>query len=319
MSLKSVLRKVKDNPIGLYIWNEHRRIKGKSSKKKYNDFVFINKVYLRVTGRNINWNNPQRFTEKLQWLKLFYRNPEMPIVSDKVDVRAFLMQKGYGNLLNEVYGIYDDVDEINFANLPERFVLKVASGSGWNLVCKNKKEISWGLWKKVIKSWQKQDLAWYGREWNYSGLKSRIIIEKYLEDESGELRDYKFFAFNGKVEYVRVDLGRFTTHYQNYYDCEWNFKEFRTSYPNYMDEKIDKPKNFEEMLAIANKLAEGFPHVRVDLYNVNGKIYFGELTFFISSGFLSFYPDEYDFSWGEMLKLPEPNFNLELLERTKND
>lgn len=93
---------------------------------------------------------------------------------------------------------------------------------------------------------------------------------------------------NGKVEYVRVDLGRFTTHYQNYYDCEWNFKEFRTSYPNYMDEKIDKPKNFEEMLAIANKLAEGFPHVRVDLYNVNGKIYFGELTFFVSSGFFYF-------------------------------
>lgn len=319
MSMKSVLRKVKDNPIGLYIWNEHRRIKGKSSTKKYSDFVFVNKVYLKATGRNINWNNPQRFTEKLQWLKLFYRNPDMPIVSDKVGVRAYLTQKGYENLLNEVYGIFDDVDEINFANLPERFVLKVASGSGWNLVCKNKKEISWGLWKKVIKSWQKQDLAWYGREWNYSGLKSRIIIEKYLEDESGELRDYKFFAFNGKVEYVRVDLGRFTIHYQNYYDCEWNFKEFRTSYPNYTDEKIEKPKNFNEMLKIANELAEGFPHVRVDLYNVNGKIYFGELTFFVSSGFLSFLPDEYDYSWGEMLKLPEPNYNLQLFERIHND
>lgn len=306
MSLRSILRKLKCNPIGLYFWNEYRRIEGKSSKKIYSDFEFINKVYLRVTGRNINWNNPQRFTEKLQWLKLFYRNPLIEKCTDKYTARQYIVSCNHPELLNELIGVYDSVNEIDFDTLPQQFVLKVSHGSGWNIICKDKLKLNWSMYKHIINSWLKQNLYIYGREWNYEALSPKIIIEKYIDSGDGQLTDYKFFCFNGEVGFIQVDRDRFDSHKQSYFDIDWNLLPFTTGHASIQE---TKPICFEKMVQLAKELSKPFPHVRIDFYNIGNKIYFGEFTYFDGSGFYNFDPDKWDLYWGEKLKLPAANFN----------
>ena len=311
MSIRNVLRKFKKNSLILWLWNEYRRLKGIYQLRQITDFEFVKSKYVNSTGNSLNLSTPTRFTEKLQWLKLFYRDSKIEICSDKYTAREYVKEQGYEFILNKLIASYNSVDEIDFDSLPEQFVLKVSHGSGWNIVCKDKKKINWRIYKLIIKSWMKQNLYIYGREWNYEHLEPKIIIEKYIDSGDGQLTDYKFFCFNGEPKFVQVDRDRFKKHKQTYYDMRWEKLPFTTGHIA-VDEVC--PEKFEEMKKIASELSIPFPHVRIDFYNVKGKIYFGEFTYFDGSGFYNYKPDEWDYHWGKELQLPQPNYNLELYD-----
>lgn len=304
--------KLRSTDIGNYLHLQVWKKRALWEMEEYNDYNFVKKEYKRKLGRELDLVNPKRFTEKLQWLKIFYRNDLEKIMADKIEVKKYLEEKGYGYLLNETIAIYDSVDDFNLDELPDRFVVKAAHGSGWNLIVHDKKKVNWKLWKKIMRSWLTQDLYWFGREWNYKGMKKRLIVEKYLEDDSGELRDFKVFCFNGTPKYMQIDEGRHSEHKRVYVDEKGDALSIKDSHNNEIIEDIKFGEKQKEMMKLAEIFSKQFPHIRVDFYECNGKIYFGEFTFFDGSGFYSFYPDKWDFVWGDMIELPEPNYNLEL-------
>lgn len=257
-------------------------------------------------GRLPNLENPIRFSEKLQWYKLHGRLPIMQVCADKYAVRQYLHQLGYDELLNELYCVYDHVSDIDLNWLPDQFVLKAAHGSGQNIIVKDKKSVNWFAAKFMMRTWMHQHIAWSGREWVYETMPRRIIAEKFLQDETGELRDYKFFCFNGRPTYMQLEVGRYTSHNtRNFYDMDWNLMPFGKELPHNPNIHVEKPLMFEKMKEIATDLSKPFQFVRVDLYQVNGKIYFGELTFFPAGGAPDFVPDEYDEIVGKHWKLVE--------------
>jgi hypothetical protein len=307
-TFKKNFRWVKNNPWILLVWNERRRLQGEKELRKYTDKEAIDILYKSHVNHPPNLDNPTKFSEKLQWLKLYYRDPLMTQCADKYSVREYVSQRGYEDILNKLIAAYVNVDDIDIKSLPERFVLKGSHGSAWNIICKNKREINWASWRLIMKSWMKQNLYWYGREWVYKDIKPRIVCEEYIEDRTGNLLDYKFFCFNGEVKFVQVDVGRYSKrNYRNYYNAEWEILPFSKEVPNNPDIVVPKPANFSKMIEIAIQLSKPFPFVRVDLYNVEGKIYFGELTFFPASGSPNFNPVEYDEIVGSWLVLPPKN------------
>ena len=275
------------------------------------DIVMLRIQYRIKMDRWPDLSHPTRFSEKLQLYKLNYRNPAIQQCVDKYEVRKYVESKGLGHILNELYGIYDAPEEINYDVLPGRFVIKSTSGGGGNnvIVVKDKSTCDFDKIRTTISSWYKDNSGQInaGREWAYSDLtKARIITEKYLEDvdpnmagapHNEGLTDYKFFCFNGQPYCVQVDSGRFDDHHQNFYDMHWKSLGVHCTYPEGIG--VEKPHNFEGMIRIAEQLSSEFPFVRVDLYNVNGAIYFGELTFYPSSGYGRFHPDSFDNELGK--------------------
>ncbi len=311
MSIKSAIKNI---PMGR-LFAEHRKtILYRNKAKKVSDYDAIIEQFKKATGRDVNLVNPERYTDKLQWLKLFWRDDRATVCANKYTVKQYLADLGYGNLLNDTIAYYTNVDDIKIKDLPERFVLKGTHGSGWNLIVKDKSKVNWFIWKKIMKSWLEQDLSWYGREWVYSDQPHGIIIEKYLEDDSGELRDFKIICSMGNPLFMQIDENRMTDHKRIYIDSigeEIKMDDDQASrHPN-----IKFGENQKEMFRLAAELSKPFPYVRVDFYECNEKIYFGELTFFGASGFFNFEPDQWDFIWGEKIQLPEPNFNLELYKK----
>ena len=315
--VKEKLRFLKNTPVGRYAHSEYWRHRGKREAKKYDDYTFIKRMYKQELGVDIDLKDPKRMTEKLQWLKLFWRNDELRPCSDKYDVRQYITDHGYGDMLNEVIGIYDSVDEIDFNSLPDKFVLKATHGSSMNFICKNKSKENLYWWKKTIKSWLGRNLYWYGREWNYSGIKPRIIIEKYLEDSSGGLADYKISCFGGRPLNMQVDIGRYGDHSRCFVSPDGNILPFDKGHIRNRIEQFEFTEAHKKMFEVAKELSKPFPYVRVDFYYCGNKIYIGELTFFDFSGFSPYYPDEYDFIYGKELVLPEPNYNLDLYQEIK--
>lgn len=287
--------------------------------KHTGDYKFICRGYQKATGRMPCLSTPERYTEKLQWLKLFYRDPLIERCSDKYDMKRYLQEQGYGNLAVETIGIFDNVSDIDLSKLPNRFVLKATHGSGWNLICTDKEKLDWRRWKRLFRIWQKQNPHWFGREWNYKSLKPRIIVEQYLQDDSGELRDYKIFCFNGNPMYMQVDENRLTNHRRKYYDRNGNLLVMQDSHQHSGESKAIFSDKQKHMFELAEVLAKPFPMVRIDCYEQNSNLYIGEFTFFDGSGFFKFVPDEWDFVWGKQFILPEPNFNLELLNSLKGE
>lgn len=270
------------------------------------------KIQYRIkTGRRLNLKNPQRYTEKLQRYKLYYRDPIMKQCADKYEVRKFIEKKGLGKILNELYGVYDNPDEIDFEKLPDKFVIKTTSGAGGQnvFICDDKSRLDKKETKRQLRSWLRANpKKSFGREWVYESDDNRLIIEKYIEsgDFSG-LVDYKFFCFNGKVKYMYViadrKLGKSAK--LAIYDRDFNKLKYYRKDEEKLLKKIEKPKHFNEMIKISERLSSDFPHVRVDLYNNNGKIIFGELTFFDGSGYMCFEPDEFDFELGRSFDIEE--------------
>jgi hypothetical protein len=195
--------------------------------------------------------------------------------------------------------------------LPSQFVLKATHGSGWNLICRDKSKLNWKAWKRVFNNRLKHDIYVYGREWNYKNLKPRIIVEKYMEDDSGELRDYKIFCMNGTARFMLIEEGRFSNHHRAYIDRTGDNMGIRDSKPFLKEYFFGEVQG--KMFELADELCKPFPHVRIDFYLCNDNIYFGEFTFFNDSGFAKYEPDSADDLIGGMLMLPEPNYNLDLL------
>lgn len=272
-----------------------------------NDEKAVKEYYRQKSGGlTVDLSNPVTFSEKQQWYKLYSNDPLMAQCADKHDVRQYIIDCGYQELLNDQYGVYESVKDIPIEKLPDCFVLKAAHASGWNLIVRDKSKVNWKREKKTMKLWLKQDIYWSGREWVYKNLKKRIVAEKYLEDESGGLLDYKFYCFNGKPAFLQLEVGRFTSeNTRNFYDMDWNLLPFGKELKHNPNVDIPVPACFDEMKQIAEKLSKPFSYVRVDLYQVNGKVYFGELTFFPAGGAPDFVPSEYDKIVGDMWDLKE--------------
>lgn len=294
------------NPFLYYIWNWQQWKKGVHSLKSYSDEECILNLYTYYSGKTPNLLEPSTFSEKMQWLKLNYHNPLMTVCADKHEVRKYLTKKGYEAILPEVIEVYLNVNEIDLDSLPQKFVIKATHGSGWNLICTDKSRVNWFWWKKTLKVWLRNNIFWPGRERPYKDMKPRLIVEKYLTDKSGQLMDYKFFCFNGKAHFVQANKGRGTKdHAQNFYDLNWKILPFGKDLKPRPDIRIDPPVTLHKMKEIAEDLAGDFPFVRVDFYEVEEEIIFGEMTFYPKSGLPDFTPIEYDKVLGDLLILPK--------------
>lgn len=269
------------------------------------DKLFLQLKYFKHFHHFINFKNPLLFSEKIQWLKIYNRNPELVKLVDKYLVKGYIAEKIGEEYVIPTIGVWNYAEEIDLSKLPNSFVLKWNHDSGSIIICKDKSSFDFDKAKNKLKKYEKHNGFLYGREWPYKYVNPKIIAEPYLEDESGELRDYKFFCFDGNVKFLQVDFGRFSDHHRNFYDLNWNILPFVIKYPSSKKIEIRRPNNLEKMIEIASLLSKNIPHVRVDLYNINGKIYFGELTFFHGSGFERISPIEWDANIGSFLKLPQ--------------
>ena len=292
---------------GRYLISEYHAVMSWLMPRLISDETAIRRYYRKKSGGSeVNLERSVRFSEKLQWYKLHHRDPLMQRCADKYAVRGYLEEIGYGHLLNEIYGVYSKAAEIDFRALPQQFVLKAAHGSGFNIIVKDKSKLNLWQTRLMLASWLRQEISWSGREWVYHGMPRRIVAERFLQDETGELRDYKFFCFNGVPRFMQLEVGRFTDHNtRNFYDMDWQLMPFGKELPHNPDIHVEKPAKFEEMKEIARALCKPFQYVRVDLYQVGGKVYFGELTFFPAGGAPDFVPDEYDTVVGNMWHLEE--------------
>jgi len=275
------------------------------------DSLMLRIEYRLKTGYRLNLRHPKRFTQKLQWYKLYYRTPLMTQCSDKFTVRDYVISKGCGHLLNELYAVYDNANDIDFDKLPNSFAMKCSCGSGMNYFVADKSKEDPEYLRKLAAKWLKQDPGYtLGREWSYKNCKPSIIFERLLpRNAENDIPDYKFFCFYGKVYclYVMVDYvdnhsnGRLAFYDRNFRKLPYYRKDYKK-----LTEQLQKPVCFEEMLMAAEKLSKDFPHVRVDFYDIGGRAVFGEMTFYNASGFFRFDPDKFDFLLGRQFKLPKP-------------
>jgi len=288
------------------IKNQEMRFKILNSLRYIPDIIMIDFQYRLKLKRRPAIKSPKRFTEKLQWYKLNYRDPLMSIGSDKYEVREYVNSKGLGETLTKLYGVFEKPEQIEFSKLPDKFVLKTTNGSGTNYFCRDKRKFPFKEIKHSLSFWLSRNIYASGREWSYKNIMPRIVVEELLEDKKNPfqgINDYKFMCFNGIPSYIVLDVDRHVKHKRNIYDINWNLLNVSTDHSN-IDQNIEEPDGLAEMLEVAKKLSADFPFVRVDLYWVNEKVYFGELTFYPWTGYVQFTPDEFDFELGEQFKLP---------------
>ena len=270
------------------------------------DKLYLSLRYRCRMGHWINWKNPKTFTEKIQWLKLYNRNQEYTKMVDKYAVKDYVAGIIGEDYIIPTLGVWDRPEDIDWDSLPEQFVLKTTHGGGGGgvVICKDKNTFDREQAVAKLSQSLNSDIYKSFREWPYKNVPRRIIAEKFMTNNkselSSELNDYKFFCFNGKVKFFKVDFGRFVEHHANYYSPEGELLEFGEQGlepdPNY---PIELPANLREMISLAEKLSENEPFLRVDFYNVKGKIYFGELTFYPASGMSKWTTEEADVTIGK--------------------
>lgn len=273
------------------------------------DSIYLKLLYRYKLGKKLDLKRPQTYNEKIQWMKVHYRNPLYTQLADKYGVREYISKRIGEEYLIPLIGVYDKFDDIDFDTLPEQFVIKCTHDSGGLVICRNKEQLDIKKAKAKIERCLKRNYFLNSREWVYNDIKPRIVIEKYMVDESGyELKDYKFFCFDGsaKVMFMATDRSGEEETKFDFFDMDFNHLDLRNGHPNSV-KKLEKPERFEEMAALAEKISEGLPHARVDLYNINGKLYFGEVTFFHWSGLKPFEPEKWDKIFGDWFMLPEKN------------
>lgn len=252
------------------------------------DKTFLKMKYKLMMGTKLDLENPKTFNEKLQWLKLHDRNPEYTKMVDKYEAKEYVANTIGKEYIIPTLGVWDKFDDIDFDALPNEFVLKPTHTSGNVFICKDKSKIDYKKLKKQVNKWLKRDYYRIHREWPYKNVKPRIIAEEYMENKDHtSIKDYKFYCFNGQVDYVMICTGRETGHPKFYfYNKEWNFMRNMSNDGMKLEGKLEeKPIGIEKMFEIAEKLSQGIKFVRMDLYNVNEKIYFRRIYVFPSSGF----------------------------------
>ncbi len=270
------------------------------------DRIYIQIYYFLKFKKFCNLKNPKTYNEKLNWLKLNDKNIAYTRMVDKYEAKEYV-----ASIIGEEYiiptlGVWDKFDDIEFEKLPDQFVLKCTHDSEGLVIVKNKNNLDKLTVKKKIEEALKCNFYYIGREWPYKNIKPRIIAEQYMEDTiDGELRDYKFFCFDGqaKAMFIASDRGINNTKF-DYYDLDFNHLDIIQGYPN-ASQSLRKPVTFEKMIELSNILSTGFPHIRVDFYEVNEKLYFGELTLYHFSGFMPFEPNKWDRTFGEWITLPK--------------
>ena len=282
---------------------------------KYFSWLLSDKQYLKAQflykfGYPLDLESPKTFCEKVQWLKLYDRNPKYTTMVDKYEVKKYVAEIIGEEYIIPTLAVWDKPQDIDWNTLPNQFVLKTTHGGGGNgvIICKDKELLDKRAIIKQLESSLDKDLYKEFREWPYKNVPKRIIAEKFMDPEKSpapnDLPDYKFFCFNGKVRFFKVDFGRFVEHHANYYSPEGELLEFGEQGlepdPNY---PIELPNNLRDMISLAEKLSADEPFLRVDFYNVNGKIFFGELTFYPASGFGSFTPNIWNLRIGDMILL----------------
>lgn len=298
--------------LGLYDFYQHtQRMKILKKIKKMENVPedkyaeLIENEYLKVLGHSLNWDNLQTYTEKMQWEKIYDKNPMKTVLADKYRVREWIENKIGNDYLIPLIGVWDSFDDIDFNSLPDQFVLKTNHGTGTNLIVKDKEKLNIKRTKRMFDDWMKIDYAFTNSlQLHYRKIPRKIIAEKYLETDLGELQDYKFLCFDGTPYFCWVDLGRFSKHTRTVFNMKWELQPWTQATYGIASNEIPKPKNFDKMVEIATILSKGFSHVRVDLYNVDGKIYFGEMTFTNGSGLDPIVPEKYDRVLGDYWKLP---------------
>lgn len=277
------------------------------------NFLFSDKIYLQLMfrckmGYKLDLSNPKSFSEKIQWLKLNNRNPLYTTLVDKYAVKNYVAKIIGEDHIIPILGVWNSAEKIDFDSLPNKFVLKTTNGGGGNvLVCKNKLTLNReASTKKMDMQLKQRSIYKTYREWPYKNVTPRIIAEKYMEDENGELNDYKFFCFNGKPQYCQVIRDRFTKETIDFYDLEWNHMPFVGLNPVVENglNPVEKPRCLKALIEACESLSEGIPFVRVDFFVINNQFYFGEMTFYPASGLGEFRPMEWNNRLGDLIKLP---------------
>ena len=270
------------------------------------DSLYLRLEFFRCMRKWPDLKDPKTFNEKLQWLKLHDRKPEYATMVDKYEAKKYVTERIGEEYIVPTLGVWDRFDDIDFDSLPNQFVLKCTHDSGGLVIVRDKSKLDKEAAKKKIEACLKVNYYWRKREWPYKNVKPRIIAEQFMEDsQTGELRDYKFFCFDGEVKALFIASERQAAEETkfDFFDAEYNHLPFTNGHPN-AEVLPQKPECFEQMKALAAKLSEGIPHLRVDFYEVGGKVYFGELTFFHWSGMMPFQPEQWDYTFGEWIKLP---------------
>lgn len=294
--------------IKLVIDKNHRFhwLANKGLKAKMPAVEFLKREYRFFMGKELDLANPKLYTEKLQWLKLYDHRPEYTIMVDKYMVKRYVSERIGEDYVIPLLGVWNRVEDIDFTSLPDKFVLKTTHDSGGIVICRDKSKLDILATKKKLQYFLNRKYYDYNREWPYKNVQPRIIAEAYMEDSTyKELRDYKFFTFGGipKVLYIAQGRGIGDQTVADFFDMDFNHLPFTIDHD--MAEILpEKPKCFEEMKQLAAILSEGTPQLRVDFYEVNGKVYFGELTFFHCSGFKKFHPKKWDEIFGDWVILP---------------
>lgn len=274
-----------------------------------NDELYLKLLFRLYMGKKLNLEHPKTFCEKLQWLKLHDRKPEYTRMVDKVTAKEYAASIIGESYIIPTLGVWKSFDEIDFSILPNQFVLKTNNGGGGGgvVICKNKTTFNNKNAKKKLVRSMKANLYKTLREWPYKNIKSKILAEQFMQDDSGQLRDYKFYCFSGVVRAVLIATNRFTSHNFNYYDPLFHPLPIECRVGKCSDAIINRPEKWEEMISIAEKLSKGIPFIRVDLYYVNNHVYFGELTFFDASGYDDLSSEHWNMVFGDWIQLSDCN------------
>lgn len=273
------------------------------------DEELIRRSYETQMGKKLNLDNPETFNEKIQWIKLHYRKPEYTLLTDKYEVKKWVAEKSREVHVPQLLGVWESVEDIDYDKLPNKFVLKCTHDSGGLVICLDKATFNRKKAKKKLTRCLKRNYYWGRREWQYKDIKPRIIAEEYLEGIGGKNSvEYKVSCFDGKVKFITVCQGKAHETYNDrtndHYSRDWSERYPFEVYYKSCGRDIEKPNELEELVSISETLAEGFPYVRVDCYIVNGKIYFGEMTFSTWSGLAKFNDEKWDYLLGSWIPIP---------------
>lgn len=275
----------------------------------------VKERWFKMINKPLNLDNPVTFNEKIQWLKLYNSIPIKTRLADKYLVREYVKNKIGKEYLIPLLGVYDKFEEINFGMLPDKFVIKCNHGSGYNIIVKDKSKLNLKDIQTTINNWMNINYPFvYGMELHYRDIEPKIIIEEFMDDGTGDLKDYKITCFNGKPELIWVDSDRFTNHKRNLYDLNWKQLPYKINSHYETFPSPEKPKNLKKLLKFASILSNNFIYVRVDFYIINQKIFFSEMTFASESGYGNIEPHNFDLYLGSLIKLPKLAYNIDIGE-----
>lgn len=269
--------------------------------------TYLKIYYEYYTGKRLDLDNPLEFNAKIQWMKLYYRPPILNRLVDKYEVRKFVEDRIGGEYLNELFAVYSKASELDLESLPDSFILKGAHGYNQYLIVGDKKTQNPRRIRWLMRKWLSRNHYYRGGlEWAYKDVKPKVIAEKLLtQSESSGLNDYKYYCFSGQPKMIQVDVDRAGTHKKGYFSTDWEQLPFTKKTHAYETIELEAPPNLEAMTRLAAELSRGFPFVRVDFYNLDGQIIFGEMTFYPGDGRQEFLPDRYNAIIGSYLELPK--------------